>query len=692
MNPGTPTSARVLMPWLCGGLVGLLGWALHWSPLGEGLDRWSYDLPFQFLTNAPDPNVMVIYMDEASHLKLNQRFDQAWDRSRHAELVRKLTMDRAQLIVFDVVFFDSDSRKDPDFADALRGHPRVVLGAVATEKGMVGPNPTLSSAATNVGLISFPREDPAQGARRLWTQLPVGRSNAPTIAWLAASLLPGGPDARNVPADAGLFYYTAPANLTNSRLAGELPSISYYEALEAPAGYFAGKLVFIGARPQAGFIADRRDEFPNVFTWRTQRYSPGVEVHATAFLNLRSGHWIRRMPEAVECAWLAIAGWLAGWGLGRLGLPRPRSPGGRFASRLAKLPQIPLLPVMLTATASAALVIISAFWLVKAGLWYSWLTVAGIQIPLALVVAVLWHAIRAHWDRLLLQESLMRYLPRKRVVQLLHQPQLLAPGASEQSISILFSDIAASSVVAELKSSAELTRLLNRYFETVISAIHEADGTVMRLIGDAVFAVWNAPEPQDDHRRRACRAAMLLQERLAGFSQEVRQQHLIRLETRVGLHTGIAHVGNIGSGTRFDYTAVGDPVNLAARLEGLNKLLDTRILASKAILETADGGIDLLTRPLGHFRLRGFNQPVEVHEIIGLKNLEMETRSWRNAYADAVACFLNKDFMRAVGHLDEVLALRGQDGPARFLKSYIQRLPPPEQLRDWMGIIEVDGK
>ena len=160
----------------------------------------------------------------------------------------------------------------------------------------------------------------------------------------------------------------------------------------------------------------------------------------------------------------------------------------------------------------------------------------------------------------------------------------------------------------------------------------------MKYIGDAIFAFWNAPEPQPDHARRACDAALRFR---AMSSTEVRGKKLV---TRIGLHTGVANVGNFGSSTRVDYTAIGEDVNLAARMEGLNKYLGTTVLLTGAV--RAAMGEDFSTRYLGRFQLKGFEHAAEVYELIGPTDSDGAT-TFFNQFDHGVQVFQQGDFAAA---------------------------------------------
>ena len=231
--------------------------------------------------------------------------------------------------------------------------------------------------------------------------------------------------------------------------------------------------------------------------------------------------------------------------------------------------------------------------------------------------------------------------------------------------------------MSEGMDSDELAAMMNQYFEmAVASCIHKSEGTVAKYIGDAIFAFWNAPDPQADHALRACEAALLFRAN-AGQSFNGRI-----LPTRIGLHTGVANVGNFGSEERVDYTALGENVNLASRLEGLNKHLGTFCLISGETKKAI--GERLVTRALGKFQLKGFEGLVEVHELVGWPDQSEPTRNWREAFAEALNNYEQRNLEFAEIGFQRVLELRPEDGPAKFFLERIEELLKQELPDTWV--------
>jgi adenylate cyclase len=208
-----------------------------------------------------------------------------------------------------------------------------------------------------------------------------------------------------------------------------------------------------------------------------------------------------------------------------------------------------------------------------------------------------------------------KYVAPEVVSQLLEDPQTWELGGREVEITVMFADLEGFTPLAERMAAQELVEFMNGYLSEMTAIILEEDGTIDKYEGDLVMAFFGAPVPMDDHAVRACRAAVAMQSRMAALRQEWETQGLPAPRVRIGLHSGTAVVGNMGSELRFNYTAMGDTVNLAARLEQLNKEFGTLTMVSGETRRLVDGaGFEL--RALGATPVKGKAEPVEVFEVV----------------------------------------------------------------------------
>jgi adenylate cyclase len=633
--------------------------------LGKGLRDWSYDLPFVMRPEISHTNFLIIYLDEGSYSALKQDTVD-FDRSLHARLVRKLKAAGAKMIVFDVVFTDHPNRPitaaDRDFAQAMREEGRVVLGADykvdehLLTKDISAPLDPLRDACAGWGLAII-HSDTDNEARKVHP----GTDRYPSLAWKSAELLGATvtrkPEDR--PKERWLNYYSHEP----------FKGISYYDAVRdggAPLELFKNKIIFIGAGDVTGHVGDLREQFRSPWTWLNGHFHLGVEIHALTLCNLLHQDWMWRLSYGLEALLVLASGMMVGYGLS---LFRPlAATGAALAFALA-------------------VTIVNYVAFVQLNLWFPWLIIVAAQAPAALAWSWLFHSIRSYLETKLLETSLALYLSPQQVQRILKQPGLLKPGGTQQTVSILFSDIANFSKISERMDPNDLVRLLNDYYEAAIAGVHKTEGTVMNLIGDAIFAIWNAPQSQSDHQERACRAALLLTDQLKHFDAT---SHHLPMQTRVGLHTGEVCVGNIGSSTHFDYTAVGECVNLASRLEGLNKQLGTNILATREMQKAVQSVI--VTRLVGHFRFKGFDQMCEVYELISTAETGAVSQSWRETFEKALWHFQRKQFAEAAEGFRQTLALHPGDGPAQYYLAKIVELQNQDLSSEWMGEIDLREK
>jgi adenylate cyclase len=369
------------------------------------------------------------------------------------------------------------------------------------------------------------------------------------------------------------------------------------------------------------------------------------------------GDWLTRTSSKTEYGLLIFAGIVFGFGLS---LFRP-------------LPAVFLAAVGGLAVAGAAQMLFN-----YDRIWFPWMIIVAAQIPIALLWSVVTNSVQLYVQNRLYEHSLRMYLPPKLVKKFSSNKELLKPGAKKQTLTLFFSDIADFTSISEGMDSDELAALMNAYFQSAVGdCIHKTDGTVVKYIGDAIFAFWNAPEGQADHAKLACEAAL----RFAELNE--REIHGHHLHTRIGLHTGVANVGNFGSQERVDYTALGENVNLASRLEGLNKMLGTeRLISGQTRAEVGDS---LVTRALGSFQLKGFESLVEAHELVGWAGQAEASREWREQFAQALDQYQQRNLDLAQIGFRRVLEIRPDDGPSKFYLKQIDERIKQDASSIWLA-------
>lgn len=232
-------------------------------------------------------------------------------------------------------------------------------------------------------------------------------------------------------------------------------------------------------------------------------------------------------------------------------------------------------------------------------------------------------------ERQRIRDLFGKYVPNEVVEQLIANPQEFALGGTRREISLLFTDIADFTALSEKVPSETVLDLLNAYFEGITGCITQQGGIVVDFIGDAVFAIFGAPVAHADHARRGFTCAREIDRFARAFAAEQQAQGIPFGRTRIGLHTGAATVGTMGSRDRLKYGAVGDVVNTASRLEGANTLFNTHLLASG---QTVRGAGDSLCRPVGRLVLKGRTAAVEVYEVLSEAEAD---GGWLESYGHA---------------------------------------------------------
>ncbi|NIX75307.1 adenylate/guanylate cyclase domain-containing protein [Microvirga sp. c23x22] len=508
----------------------------------------------------PQPGAVIVAIDEPSFSEVGQRWP--WPRDLHAKLIESLRKAGAKVIAFDIIFAEpSEDEADEKLAEALG--PDVVLAAddVTTplDQGIqttrVNPIDPFLDADVSPGVTSVDLDGDAY-LRRM-----------PTYAdGFAAQALRLSGRAATPPPEGALIQYFGPSRT--------YPTVSYYQALDPenflPPGRFKDQIVLVGLSLKAATSADSGtpDSFLTAYTLTDENLTAGVEVHATILDNLQHGLYALPAPR-LAMAGLVLAAALAAAALSRRGVSWRTG---------------------LVACGSVLFFVLGAWALLRFGrVW------AAPALPVAATLTVFGTRFgldfaRERQMRHAVSEAFSRYLSPELVAQLARDPGALKLGGERRNLSILFCDVRGFTTLSEkLKDSPErLTSLINRLLDPLSEAVLAEGGTIDKYMGDCVMAFWNAPLPTPDHALRAVRASLRMMEAVTELNGVLRKEQgdtAPVFAVGVGINTGDCVVGNVGSRWRYDYSVLGDAVNLASRLESLSKEYGVSLILGPATAE-----------------------------------------------------------------------------------------------------------
>jgi adenylate cyclase len=319
-----------------------------------------------------------------------------------------------------------------------------------------------------------------------------------------------------------------------------------------------------------------------------------------------------------------------------------------------------------------------------AGWWMPVVVLEAATIAALAGTAVTNYAVEGKQKRYI-KGAFSQYLSPSVIEQLIAHPERLKLGGERRVLSIFFSDLEGFTGISEGLGPEELTRLLNQYLTAMTEIIQDEGGTVDKYEGDAIIAFWNAPLDVEDHAVRAVRAALRCQRKLAELRPAFRKEFGKDLYVRIGVNTGPAVVGNMGSHTRFDYTMLGDSVNLAARLEGVNKQFGTYTMISKATLEACHG--EFPARELSRVAVVGRNEPVTVFEPMW-EDEHKERAEVLERFGHGLNAYYEGHFD---GALEQFSAIADRDAPASRYVERCRRLKEDCPL-EWEGVWVMTSK
>jgi adenylate cyclase len=658
-------------------------------PLLDQLELKTYDMRMRALERSQPRHVTIAAIDEQSLARVGRW---PWSRAVHAELARRLDEAGAKVIAFDIFFSERESVKaDAQFARALGATKKTVLSTVflidqrearylgdaGTQAGLkaIGPHavadaggrearyksygvlaniPELQASALYAGHINVFAD--ADGIyRRVPLVMVHGDRYFPSFDvqvarafhpdrdfalklgdWGVSGLTVAGTE---LPVDAQgqlLVRYRGQAGTTFDRV-----SVADILDRKADAALLRGRVVLIGgtATSLGDIRATPLDAAP-----------PGVELRANAIENLLDGKAIER-PEwmaLVDVTLMLCIGLLMVWLLPRFGV----AGGGLLAALLL-----------------GGYVALATYYFRGEGLWLN-LVYPSLLIALLFATATLVSYFFSQSEKRYLKLAFQHYVPPAVVEDLVHDAGALRLGGEKRELTVLFSDIRGFTTLSEGMQPEELVKLMNEYFTVMTDRVFAHRGSLDKYIGDAIMAVYGAPVVESEHPALACRSALDMMRALDELQKKWQAAGLPKIGIGVGINTGSVVVGNMGSATRFNYTVVGDAVNLSSRIEGLNKTYGTSILISEYTYERVKDEFPNV-REVDSVKVRGREQPVRLYELfLEGKYAAGFLEEYRAAYAAKTA----GDYARAAA-MFEKLAATG-DGVSAF---HAQRQGPGQR-------------
>ena len=616
--------------------------------LSGPLERLNIDiLNLQAPSSEPSSDIVIVAIDEESFAAFDAQWP--WPREFHGMLVERLIEEGAEQIIFDVIFSEpSNEDSDIFFAERIADAGNVILASdlSVTESAFVSglietrPIQIFEDAGAKVGLAGIDR-DPDMVVR-------YHPSYANTLSDVSI-------DNSYTPAERErIIKFAGPDH--------HFPYISYFQFFiddGVPPGSLSGKTVLIGLDLKAlpGISQNQTDTFATPFTRFTSKPSPGVEVHANLLNNLKNEDWVNNPDLSHKLIYLAVMMLFSVFVCGTF---RPvRSASLLFFGQVG-------------------------FYIISVFLWNSGYFLASfISIPSSIIAYV---ASGAHAyltegrQKQMLKKAFSQYLSPDMVNTLIAEPDRLQLGGEKKLMTIMFCDVRGFTSISEkLKSRPEvLTDVINTLLTELSQKILQTGGTIDKYMGDCIMAFWNAPVLDPMHAENAVRAAREMASSVDEINQliEEKEGENFGLKIGIGIATGECVVGNMGSKQRFDYTVLGDVVNLASRLEGQTKSYGTTTIICKNTASTITSETSDIIE-VDRIRVKGKQEPetifgvfdaelsIEEQEVIAKYLLEFRRGNFDNAFNAVSTSIPNNSPILQFAELmaDRLQGLRGKDAP-----------------------------
>ncbi len=688
------------------------------------------DYRFQVRGSAPgfrdDSRIVIVEISEESFKSLPEKFP--WPRSYYAHVVRNLKAAGARVVGIDITFDAPDAHSphnDDVFRDAIRETGIVVL---AGKREADRPLVKITSLRQNFGNIFYSidsslglvniRPD-TDGIYRLYNvsylvDAPGDREIAlPTLAFAVLNRYLDLPP-RTVPEPHNGYFvyhtsrvpkYDAASLLINYQGPSKtFPHVYFHDVIDDEKfttvdelvtgeeintfsdpefGYlhdetFKDKIVLIGVT-----VPEYKDLFPISMARGEQKGDNlmyGVEIHANAVQNVLQDDFLTRQSTIAGIGFTLLLVLLTFFATSRLKILRARNQSlvelYSFLFGAGLMILVGYASIILFTSHNYVINVTNAFLAIVGG--YGGSTV--------------YHLVSERKQRVLIKSMFSTYLNPSVVEELLAHPEKLVLGGKREELTVLFSDIQGFTSISQDMPPEDLVSLLNEYLSVMSEIVFRHRGTLDKYEGDAVMAFWGAPVPQKDHPVRACLSALEMQNAVKEINESWQQQGKPQIRIRVGINTGEMVVGNLGGTGKFDYTVIGDSVNLASRLEGANKEYGTGIMVSHRTYELVKERI--LGRQLDRIAVKGRSEPVTTFELLQPVEGEMDVqlRQFLWNFESGLESYFAQEWDKAELSFNNALQIQPDDQPTQVHLKRIKefRLNPPPS--DWDGVFIMTQK
>jgi adenylate cyclase len=664
-------------------VIALVAWGVAVLPrvTGASATQWGDDFFYDAyyhtrpVVSEKGREVVIVTADEESlnFMTDAHKWGWPWPRQVWGMVAGYCDQAGAKALVFDFIWAQPSARgldDDQGFEDEIaKIKAPIIWGNEAKKDGTWGPfspkidNPIFGAVNVNNDKIY-----------RRYNAAVMGKPSLAVAAVKAAGLPPKLPDDRRF-----MLHYYGPHDVAGETTFYFIPAAAVFSAITHPkeaeaAGFnkdvFKDKIVVFGTSA-IGTYDLKSTPLSSIY--------PGAEVQATAIANMIQGD--QAVP--VAALWRFLAPLLSAL-LVTAGVIFPRRATLKTAA-----------PVLVLA------VILTIGILLFRGNTIRWFAPTDSLLALAIAtpVAFAWTYFAEDRQRRFMLKALSKVVSPAIAEQLAQNPERLQLGTVRGELTLIFTDLANFTDLAETMDVQTLGKMLNRYLGEMSDQVLAHDGTLDKYIGDAVMCFWNAPLAQTDHAAQACRAALAMAKREREIAAELEQAAGStgaapkKIYTRIGINTTTAAVGFVGSSHLFNYTALGDGVNLGSRLEGANKIYGTRIMLSENTAKLVKD--QFLLRRLDVLRVKGKKQPMAVFELIAERHDPADSTDARERvalYEAGLEAYERQQWELAEKKLLELLERFGQDGPSKTLLGRIavfRQYPPGE---DWDGVYVAKDK